>query len=191
VHIFKTPHHERLLTDWRQRAVDVALATAAAPTYLPSHRLTNGISLLDGGIWANNPVGVAVVEAIGILGWDPRSLHVLSLGCTEAPSAPAEQGGIAGLALQMADLFLLGQSRGAMGTAKLLIGAEDADRRLFRYQHIARPGEFGLDAVDAIPVLKGLGASMAREALAKVTATFLAGVREAFVPVSPLGMSSA
>lgn len=187
VHIFKTPHHERLLTDWKQRAVDVALATAAAPTYLPGHRLANGISLLDGGIWANNPAGVAVVEAIGILGWDPRSLHVLSLGCTEAPSAPAEQSGMVGLALRIADLFLLGQSRGAMGTAKLLMGAADADQRLFRYQHVASPGEFGLDGVDEIPVLKGIGAAMAREALPRVTATFFAGAREPFVPVRPAG----
>jgi uncharacterized protein len=191
VHIFKTPHHERLLTDWKQRAVDVALATAAAPTYLPSHRLANGISLLDGGIWANNPAGVAVVEAIGILGWDPRSLHVLSLGCTEAPSAPAEESGMAGLALRMADLFLLGQSRGAMGTAKLLMGAEDADQRLFRFQHVAHPGEFELDAVDQIPALKGIGAAMAREALPRVLTTFLAGPREPFVPAIQRSTASA
>jgi patatin-like phospholipase/acyl hydrolase len=185
VHIFKTPHHERLSTDWKQRAVEVALATAAAPTYLPSHRLSNGISVLDGGIWANNPTGVAVVEAIGILDWDPRSLHVLSLGCTEAPSAPAEQSGTAALARQVADLFLLGQSRGAMGTAKLLMGADDAEQRLLRYQHVATPGEFELDAVDQIPALKGIGAALAREALPKVTEVFLNGAREPFVPFHP------
>ena len=187
VHIFKTPHHVRLVTDWRQNAVDVALATAAAPTYLPGHRLDNGISLLDGGIWANNPTGVAVVEAISILGWDPRSLYVLSLGCTEAPDAPAEQSGVTGLALRMADLFLLGQSRCAMGTAKLLMGAEDAEHRLFRLQHTARPGEFELDAVDQIPVLKGIGAAMAREALPKVSSNFLMAVREPFVPFGAAG----
>jgi len=191
VHIFKTPHHERLQTDWRQRAVDVALATAAAPTYLPSHRLANGISLLDGGIWANNPVGVAVVEAIGILRWDPRDLHVLSLGCTESPSALAERAGMAGLALQMADLFLLGQSRGAMGTAKLLMRAEDADQRLVRYQHVATPGEFWLDGTDQIPKLKGIGAAMAREALPRVAATFLAEAREPFAPLCGAGASTA
>lgn len=183
VHIFKTAHHERLLTDWAQRAVDVALATAAAPTFLPSHRLGNGISLLDGGIWANNPTGLAVVEATSILGWDPRSLHVLSLGCTEAPSAPPEQGGLIGLALRMADLFLIGQSRSAMSTAKLLMGAEDAHRRLFRYQHSASPGEFDLDTVAAIPALKGIGASMAREALPLVTSTFFAEPRGHFEPL--------
>lgn len=183
VHIFKTPHHDRLVTDWRQRAVDVALATAAAPTYLPSHRLANGISLLDGGIWANNPTGVAVVEAIGMLGWDPQCLRVLSLGCSEAPSAPANDSGTAGLVLRMADLFLLGQSRSAMGTAKLLMGAESADERLLRYQHQTAYGEIGLDAVETIPMLKGIGAAMAREALPKVKATFLSEEREPFIPV--------
>jgi uncharacterized protein len=183
VHLFKTAHDERLLTDWKQRAVDVALSTAAAPTYLPSHRLANGISLLDGGIWANNPTGVAVVEAVSILKWDPHSLYVLSLGCTEAPSALGDQSGLAGVVLQMADLFLLGQSRSAMGTAKLLMGAEDAGHRLCRFQHTAVPGEFGLDTVDAIPALKGIGASIAREALPAITATFLRKPREPFEPL--------
>lgn len=185
VHIFKTAHHERLATDWTHSAVDVALATAAAPTYLPSHRLESGISLLDGGIWANNPTGLAVVEAIAILGWDPSQLRVLSLGCTEAPSAPAEESGVVGLVTRMADLFLLGQSRGAMGTAKLLMGAEDAHERLLRLQHVATPGEFGLDAVSAIPALQGIGASMAREALPVVTANFFEEPREPFLPLYP------
>jgi patatin-like phospholipase/acyl hydrolase len=71
LHVFKTAHHERLRSDWPQLAVDVALATAAAPTYFPEHSLGNGISLIDGGVWANNPVGLGVVEAIGVLGWEP------------------------------------------------------------------------------------------------------------------------
>lgn len=32
VHLFKTRHHERLTRDHTQRMVDVAMATAAAPT---------------------------------------------------------------------------------------------------------------------------------------------------------------
>ncbi|MFL6236724.1 MAG: hypothetical protein ACJ76N_26580 [Thermoanaerobaculia bacterium] len=91
----------------------------------------------------------------------------------------------------MADLFLLGQSRGALGTAKLLLGAEDADQRLFRFQHVANPGEFELDAVEQIPVLKGIGAAMAREALPRILPNFLVGDREPFVPLRPRGRSTA
>jgi uncharacterized protein len=68
VHIWKTAHHLRFQTDYKASVVDFAMATAAAPTYFPSHRLASGIPLVDGGTWANNPVAISVVEAIGILG---------------------------------------------------------------------------------------------------------------------------
>lgn len=48
--------------DGRERMVDVALATSAAPTYLPAHEL-RGLQLIDGGVVANNPSIVAVTEA--------------------------------------------------------------------------------------------------------------------------------
>lgn len=54
VHIFKTPHHDRLRRDWRTSMVDVANATAAAPLYFPAARV-GGLRLIDGGVWANNP----------------------------------------------------------------------------------------------------------------------------------------
>ena len=60
VYLFRTAHHPRLVRDWRERAVDVAMATSAAPTYLPGFPLS-GTRLVDGGVWANNPAMVAVV----------------------------------------------------------------------------------------------------------------------------------
>src|SRR6267378_3845802 len=51
----------------RLSAVDAALATAAAPTYLPQHEMENYIGLIDGGVWANNPCGLAAVEAAAVL----------------------------------------------------------------------------------------------------------------------------
>src|SRR5262249_14743007 len=85
VHIYKTSHHPRLELDYRESAVDVAMATAAAPTYFPVHRAATGLGLIDGGTWANNPTGVAAVEAISILGWPAEDLRILSLGCTRRP----------------------------------------------------------------------------------------------------------
>lgn len=55
VYIFKTPHHERLRRDWKVPAWKVAMATAAAPTYFPAYCGVDGIRLVDGGVWANNP----------------------------------------------------------------------------------------------------------------------------------------
>lgn len=182
VHIFKTSHHERLVTDWKTDAVAVALATAAAPTYLPGQTMDNGVTLLDGGIWANNPVGLAAVEAVGMLKWASESLRILSLGCSEEAIPIPDNAGMLGLALKMADIFMLGQSRGSYGTAKLLTGHSEADPRVFRYQYIAPIGEFSLDGARDIPRLKGIGANMAREADPLIKDIFLNGVREPFTP---------
>jgi len=38
--------------------------------------------LIDGGIWANNPTGLAVVEALTLLNIPRTEIEVLSLGCT-------------------------------------------------------------------------------------------------------------
>lgn len=185
IHVFKTAHHPRFNVDWKERAVDVALATAAAPTYLPGHQLSSGVSLLDGGIWANNPVGLAVVEAISTLNWSRDELFVLSIGCSEEVISIPEDSGYLGLAFKMADIFMLGQSRGAYGTAKLLTGHSDRDPRLFRYQPITAKGEFRLDGTGRIGMMKGVGVNMAREALPQIQEYFLTSTREAFVPFSP------
>ena len=79
VHVYKTSHHPRFERDLHERIVDVALATSAAPTYFPTHRSDAGTPLVDGGIWANNPTGMAVVEAIGVLEW-PRGTIRLGAG---------------------------------------------------------------------------------------------------------------
>lgn len=182
IHVFKTAHHPRFGIDWKERVVDVALATAAAPTYLPDHQLDSGVSLLDGGIWANNPAGIAVVEAIGTLGWSNDDLYVLSIGCSEEPLSIPQKSGYLGLALKMADIFMLGQSRGAHGTAKLLTGHTERDPRVFRFQPIISKGEFCLDGVRKIKALKGVGTNMAREATPQISDFFLNGSREGFVP---------
>lgn len=121
VHIYKTAHEPRLATDWKVPAVDVALATSAAPTYFRTFRSPSNASLVDGGTWANNPVAVGVVEGLGILRWEARDMHVLSVGCTEAP-LDLRGGGRFGSgqlhwATQVVELLLAGQNSGALGMA--------------------------------------------------------------------------
>ena len=123
-----------------------------------------------------------MVEAIGVLCWPRDSVYVLSVGCSEEAIAIPSDAGFLGLALKMADIFFLGQSRGALGTAKLLTGHSESNPKLFRYQHIAGSGEFNLDATDRITALKGIGASMAREAMPQITQVFLRSSCEKFVP---------
>ena len=79
--VFKTGHHERFVLDWRLKVVDVALATSAAPTYFPAHRIADEL-FADGGMFANSPDMIAVHEAEMFLGVQRDDIHVLSVGTT-------------------------------------------------------------------------------------------------------------
>ncbi len=185
VHVFKTAHHPRFEKDWKESAVSVAMATAAAPTYFPSHTLSCGTPLVDGGMWANNPVGAAVVEAVGVLEWNRSDLKVLSLGCT---SSPLDVGigrrygmGFLYWASRIADVFMAGQSSGSLGTAKLLVGQQN----MFRISPTVPGGRFGLDTVKETLSLKGLGTSEARKALPTLKPVFFLQPAEKFLPCHP------
>jgi hypothetical protein len=183
VHIFKTAHHQRFEVDHVRSVVDVALATAAAPSYFPTHILEPGTPLIDGGVWAINPTGVAVVEAIGVLGWRAPALRVLSLGCTTAPFDPRRGrflgNGALHWAFRIAELFLTAQSSASLGTAHVLAGREN----VFRYSPVVPPGRYGLDSIAEIPSLRGLGEAEAREALPQLRPVFFEACAEPFVPL--------
>ncbi|WP_334166571.1 CBASS cGAMP-activated phospholipase [Phocaeicola paurosaccharolyticus] len=64
--------------------VDAALATSAAPTYFPVCQLPyyNDKQLIDGGVWANNPSLVGLIEAISFFVGKNReydSIEILSI----------------------------------------------------------------------------------------------------------------
>ena len=173
VYVFKTRHHERLQVDWKESAVDVALATAAAPTFFRAHAMPSGSPLIDGGIWANNPAGLAAVEARTVLGWKDEELFILSLGCTEEIIDIPINAGYKDLLFKSTALFMQGQSRASTGTAMLLSGHSEAAPRFFRYQPKVPTGKFKLDRVEMISRLRGLGHACAREALPMLQKNFL------------------
>ena len=92
--VFKTPHVQRLTRDNNYALVDVCMASAAAPIYFPLHRIPSPNpgskavhSFVDGGLWANNPVMVALAEALEVAG--DREIHIISVGtCSGAQSQP-------------------------------------------------------------------------------------------------------
>ena len=121
--IYKTPHHPDYQKDRVERMVRVALATSAAPTYFRALG-NNGYLMVDGGIWANNPVMNAVVDALSCYDLDRSQVRVLSLGCGETSfkvDAGMSGGGLVkwrhGLSAAMR-----AQSRNALGQSYLLLG---------------------------------------------------------------------
>ena len=84
VFVFKTRHHADYAKDWLSPMVDVGLATSAAPTIYRASD-TRGYRLVDGGIWANNPIMLAVVEAMICYNVPRERIKVLSLGCGNDP----------------------------------------------------------------------------------------------------------
>jgi len=191
VYLYKTAHHGRLETDYRRPIIDAAMATAAAPTYYRQHKTVDDIGLLDGGVWANNPIAIATVEAITLLGWTPGSLRILSLGCGDEVYMLPEAPGIGGLGLKILSLLMDGQSRGALGMAKLLTGHPHDGDAIYRYSPAVPAGFFSLDDTSKISRLKGLGVSSARNAKPQLKPIFFQTPAAPFVPVYDLkGMAA-
>ena len=84
VYVFKTPHHPDYQTDRFHPMIRAALATAAAPTYYRP-LVEGGYTFVDGGIWANNPSMLAVIEAFTAFDVPRDRIDVLSLGCGNDP----------------------------------------------------------------------------------------------------------
>lgn len=89
--VFKTPHIGRFTVDASFRLVDVCMATSAAPIFLPlvdiADPKADGQSFVyaDGGLWANNPVLVGILEALEITASSKRAIQVLSVSTCPAP----------------------------------------------------------------------------------------------------------
>lgn len=130
VNVFKTPHHPDYRMDWQERVVTVAMATAAAPTYFPVYR--NGTRMFaDGGVWANNPVMIALVDALACYQLQRRQIFILSLGTGDTEMRFTEnqllRGGLYDWSNIISSAMHL-QSQNAIGQAGLLIGRDQLTR---------------------------------------------------------------
>jgi hypothetical protein len=187
VHLWKTSHHERFTEDYKRPMVEAAMATAAAPTFFNAFISETGTPLIDGGVFANNPAGLAAVEAVGVLGWPRDQVALLSLGCGSEPLNVRAGGwwrhGIVGLGLKVTAIFMAGQSDASCGMATHLIG----DRTKFcRIQPSLPARRYGVDVAKAIPELAGLGATLARHELPLIKDLFFDAKTEPFVAEHPL-----
>lgn len=182
VYIFKTAHHPRFKTDYKELAVDAAMATAAAPTYFAQHITANDVGLVDGGLWANNPTGIAVVEAVATLGWPASELKVLSIGCLEDIKVVQQAYGAAKLAPQLASLFMAGQSHGSLGIAHILTGDPHERKAIYRISQPVPDGFYTFDTTRRIRDLKDRAFAEARIQRPILQPEFFSQPAEEFVP---------
>lgn len=126
VHIFKTPHHPDFRKDTKERMTKVAAATSAAPTFFRPLE-DGGYKFVDGGVWANNPIMIALVDALSCFSIPRKRIRILSLGCGDDGYTVGRLKMLLGGILAWHDVFSAAmsfQSLNALGQAGLLIGAD-------------------------------------------------------------------
>jgi patatin-like phospholipase/acyl hydrolase len=179
--LFKTAHCDRFKQDYLRSCVDVALATSAAPTFLPAHDIGDGRMYLDGGVWANNPILVGVLEAMVNVGQRPDQVDVLSIGTTEEPFHVPEvlrkRGGSWRWRARLAALFMQAQADGVTKQATILLGTAP-----YRVNPTVEAARFSLDDARQISDLRGLGIDRARHEEQYISERFFDRVAAPFTP---------
>lgn len=146
--VFKTDHHIDFKRDHLTPMWQVARATSAAPTYLQGfEHEASGTIFLDGGVWANNPVMVALVDALTDydIGFD--QVEILSIGTGNAPFMLSRtkifSGLIAWKEVIKAAMYLTTDN--ATAQAKLLLGPD----RCLRIEPTKGDAEIDMDDYDS------------------------------------------
>ena len=185
-YIYKTPHHPDYKRDRHVKAAHAALHTAAAPTIYAGVE-NDGHMMVDGGIWANNPIMVALVDALACYDVPPQNIRILSLGTGDDlfSTTNLQHSGVFGWTNPFRAggpaLFraaVKAQSHDAIGQAGLLIGRQN----VLRIDPSEGDRPIGLDDVDrAIRELPNVARSMAASSGQQVRAMFLGDAADAYI----------
>ena len=171
-YIFKTPHHPDFHKDAKERVVKVAASTAAAPTFFQPLE-DGGYTFLDGGLFANDPIMVGLVDALSCFNVRRDDIRILSIGCRGAPyqvSNRQRKGGKFAWR-DVIDGAIHFQSLNAQGQAALLIGADHV-LRVTPAPTFGKPIELD-DWPKAVNDLVPAAADALRRHRDKVASTFL------------------
>ncbi len=165
MHLFTTPHHPSRERDRKVTLLSASMAAVASPSYFPTHRNAAGIPMIDGGVWANNPIVLAIHEALGVLEWPRSEMRVLSIGTTVDRRLNAGLGGRFSLGFgywgwRLTRLQIRAQSSAAMTSARLLLG----ENKVHRIDREVDPGRYTLDDWRKMPDLRRMGAEDGRQA---------------------------
>jgi len=93
VHVFKSKYADGFVRDPGVKLSDAVLSSCSAPTYFDPHLVDGTYQLVDGGLWANNPSLVAVIDAKYRLKIPLADIRVLSIGTGKSKAFyPRSQG---------------------------------------------------------------------------------------------------
>lgn len=143
--VLKNNYHPRFTRDYHIPAYQAALATSAAPTYFTPYEAKytdlNGIdktfkNKVDGGVFANNPALLGIIEAQEAFKQNLSNLKVLSLGTGHQKFSDGEKRRKWGIHYWMLknnkrriiDLFMQGQSQLAENLISLMQNGIDKER---------------------------------------------------------------
>jgi len=152
--------------DYDFPAREVARATSAAPTYfppmkLPASTVEGHYTLIDGGVFANNPAACALVEARTTYP-EAGDFLVVSLGTGELnislPYQQTKNWGVIGWAMPVLDVVFDGVSRTVDYQLRQLM-PDASGKRYYRFQTTLDGQNHRMDNASAenITALKGLG----------------------------------
>lgn len=182
IHVFKTSHSADLEYDYREKIVDVLLATTAAPTYLPPYQTPTG-TYVDGGVGANNPSLIALVEAISPrCQWAQEDICLLSLGCMESISSVTtgrEKMGIWNVQ-KLINMFMNAESQYSHNIAQILL----SKGQYLRISPVDRANQGALDksTPEVLHYLQAMGIREAQIHSAQIKGMFFNCCAEPFHP---------
>lgn len=208
-HVYKTSHHENLFRDYQIPAHQVALSSAAAPVFFPPHSFeyrqlgsSNPIQVkmnIDGGVIANNPTHIGIVEAHHTLGVPLSEIRVLSLGTGHnAFSDSRTKKGFGfwywgNTKVRLVDLMFSAQSQNTDNLIKFLNnGVGEGEEPKFYYkriQHHFQKGEdVKMDETNAskLMTLETIALDFYKEHGGEVYRQFLTDTKREYKPVKAL-----
>jgi patatin-like phospholipase/acyl hydrolase len=165
-------------SDYDFPAREVARATSAAPTYFEPMKLLTGTftdhyTLIDGGVFANNPAACALVEARTTQP-DATDFLVVSLGTGELncclPYEQAKNWGVVRWAMPVLEVVFDGVSRSVDYQLRQLLSGTSAEcKRYYRFQTTLDSHNHRLDnaSPENITALKALAYNLVERESAK------------------------
>lgn len=167
--IFKTPHHKTFIRDLHLRALDVALATSAAPTFFPIAEIGDEL-FADGGLYANSPDLIALHEAEYFLQRPSDEIKILSIGTTTTKFSVSHEDnknmGVKDWGSKLAQTIISAQQMDVDYIMKHKLGSRYL--RIDQVQSSIQERELALDIANELAqkTIRGLAEGSTREALA-------------------------